>query len=43
SIDYCTIRDAKTLMPPTAETKARRILAAVKLGKTRLIDNIAAN
>lgn len=42
SIDYCTIRDAKTLMPPTASTKARRILAAVKLGKTRLIDNIAA-
>jgi len=39
-IDYITIRDAETLMPPTEVTKNYRILVAAWLGKTRLIDNI---
>ena len=42
-IDYITIRDAETLLPPTIETKSHRILAAAFLGKTRLIDNISAD
>lgn len=42
-IDYITIRDAETLLPPTAQTKSHRILAAAFLGKTRLIDNISAD
>lgn len=42
-IDYITIRDAETLLPPTEETKSHRILAAAFLGKTRLIDNISAD
>lgn len=39
-VDYMTIRDANTLMPPTYATTEYRILAAAFLGKTRLIDNI---
>lgn len=39
-VDYMTIRDAETLLPPTAETKNHRLLAAAWLGQTRLIDNI---
>lgn len=38
-IDYCTVRDCATLLPPTSATTARRILVAAWLGKTRLIDN----
>lgn len=43
SIDYIAIRDAETLAPiePGVEHPSR-ILAAAWLGKTRLIDNIAA-
>jgi len=41
-IDYITVRDADTLGPVTEATGARRVLAALWLGKTRLIDNIAA-
>ena len=40
-IDYITLRDADTLGDITAATKAKRLLAALWLGKTRLIDNIA--
>ena len=41
-IDYVTVRDALTLAPVTrTSTGEKRILAAVWLGKTRLIDNIA--
>ncbi len=40
-IDYMTIRDAQTLLPPAQDTQKYRILAAAFLGKTRLIDNIA--
>ena len=39
SVDYLTIRDAATLAAPTAGP--RRVLAAVRLGKARLIDNMA--
>lgn len=39
-VDYITIRDADTLLPPTPITKSHRILAAAWLGQTRLIDNI---
>lgn len=42
-IDYVAVRDAVTLAPiATARPAALRILAAAWLGKTRLIDNIAA-
>ncbi|MBW8734164.1 MAG: pantoate--beta-alanine ligase [Asticcacaulis sp.] len=40
-IDYIALRDADTLGEITADTKAARVLAAVWLGTTRLIDNIA--
>ncbi len=38
-IDYITARDAETLLPPQKGANLR-ILAAVRLGKARLIDNI---
>ena len=40
SIDYVAIRDADTLEPGDDAQKPRRILAAARIGKTRLIDNI---
>ena len=40
-IDYVAVRDAATL-GPVRDGEPRRILAALWLGKTRLIDNIAA-
>jgi len=40
-IDYITVRDAQTLLPPDENTKDRRVLAAVRIGHTRLIDNMA--
>lgn len=39
-IDYCTVRDADTLLVPDERTKARRALAAAWIGSTRLIDNL---
>ncbi len=41
-IDYIALRDADTLGNITPETTSRRLLAALWLGKTRLIDNISA-
>lgn len=38
SIDYCVVRDAETLLHSAHHPL--RILAAVKVGKTRLIDNV---
>jgi len=40
-IDYVAIRDAATLAPIESLAGAARILAAVKIGGTRLIDNMA--
>jgi pantoate--beta-alanine ligase len=40
-VDYITIRNAETLLPPDGNSKSLRILAAAWLGKARLIDNIA--
>lgn len=41
AIDYVAIRDAATLAPITNLSAPARILAAAKLGRTRLIDNLA--
>jgi pantoate--beta-alanine ligase len=41
SVDYVAIRDAETLSPITDLSRAARILAAAKIGNTRLIDNMA--
>jgi len=38
--DYLTIRNARTLAPATAEDDELVVLAAVRLGEVRLIDNI---
>jgi len=40
-IDYLEVRDAETLAPIESASEPARILAAAKLGTTRLIDNIA--
>lgn len=42
SVDYATIRDADTLMPPNKETIARRALIVARLGTIRLLDNMEA-
>ncbi len=42
SVDYLTLADAATLLPATTPAGARLFVAA-RLGKTRLIDNIAAD
>lgn len=39
-IDYVELRDADTLDPVTAVTRPARILAAARIGNTRLIDNL---
>jgi len=43
-VDYLEVRLADTLQPPPDGpiTRAVRVLAAVRLGRTRLIDNVAA-
>ncbi|MBI4030993.1 MAG: pantoate--beta-alanine ligase [Proteobacteria bacterium] len=40
SMDYLEIRDARTLRQASTKTEGLRILAAVRLGKARLIDNV---
>ncbi|GJM18794.1 MAG: pantothenate synthetase [Phycisphaeraceae bacterium] len=37
--EYATVRDSRTLLPPTAGTTACRALVAAPVGGTRLIDN----
>lgn len=39
-VDYVSFRNQTTLMPATSEDKQLIVLAAAKLGTTRLIDNI---
>jgi pantoate--beta-alanine ligase len=41
TVDYVAIRDAETLAHIAALNRPARILAAAKIGKTRLIDNMA--
>jgi pantoate--beta-alanine ligase len=41
SVDYAAVRDAETLASITDVSRPARILAAAKIGTTRLIDNIA--
>ena len=38
--DYVAVRDADMLRPADRETKRLRVLAAARLGKARLIDNV---
>jgi pantoate--beta-alanine ligase len=40
-VDYVAVRDPETLRPLSGPVKRARVLAAVKLGRTRLIDNVA--
>jgi len=39
-IDYVALRDAETLQPVTALERPARLLAAARIGRTRLIDNL---
>lgn len=41
TLDYLEARDARTLVPVTSCTRPLRLLVAARIGKTRLIDNIA--
>lgn len=40
SVDYVVVRDAETLEPVRSAARPARVLAAARLGKTRLIDNV---
>lgn len=42
-IDYLELRDGETLAKLERVSRPARLLAAVRLGKTRLIDNVAVN
>jgi pantoate--beta-alanine ligase len=39
-VDYLTVRDAESLEPSDDPSRARRVLVAAFLGRTRLIDNV---
>ncbi len=40
TVDYVAVRDAERLTAPDASTRRLRVLAAARLGSTRLIDNV---
>ncbi|MCX7628317.1 MAG: pantoate--beta-alanine ligase [Methylophilaceae bacterium] len=40
TVDYISVRNARTLLPATPEDGTLVVLGAARLGKTRLIDNI---
>jgi pantoate--beta-alanine ligase len=42
-VDYVELRDAETLEPVEALERPARLLAAAKIGRTRLIDNLAVS
>lgn len=42
-VDYVALCDAATLAPVTCVTRPARLLAAARLGRTRLIDNLAVH
>ena len=42
AVDYAVVRDPDTLAEPGEDAADLRVLAAAKLGSTRLIDNVAA-
>ncbi len=42
-IDYVELRDAETLAPVTRVERPARLLAAARIGRTRLIDNLAVS
>jgi len=42
-VDYVELADAETLTPQPAAGRPRRLLAAARMGATRLIDNIAVD
>jgi pantoate--beta-alanine ligase len=43
SVDYVALRDAQTLTPAATLDKPARLLVAAKIGRTRLIDNMAVD
>lgn len=43
AIDYLEVRDPRTLLPVSGNTIPARVLAAVRIGKVRLIDNVAVS
>ncbi|RHW17615.1 pantoate--beta-alanine ligase [Sphingomonas gilva] len=42
-IDYFALVDAETLAPDPAAGRARRLIAAARIGRTRFIDNLAVD
>lgn len=42
-VDYVAVRDAERLVIPDRRTQSLRILAAARLGRARLIDNVGAS
>jgi pantoate--beta-alanine ligase len=43
AVDYVTVADAATLAPLARVTGPARVLGAVRIGRTRLIDNLAVD